>query len=197
MTTETPCVRISPAELRSLTLADPEIRVIDVRTSGEFEAGHIPGSYNVPLDTLPEHGEEIAHLSHPVVLVCQSGARAAKAEEALRRAGLANVRLLEGGMGAWAGSHGEVRVTKQRWSLERQVRLVAGLVVLSSIVVSIWLPAARFVAGFLGAGLTFAALTNTCAMGMLLSRLPYNRGASCDIGAVIDQMRTSGAPVAR
>lgn len=190
-------VRISATELHQLTLADPEVRVIDVRTSGEFEAGHIPGAYNVPLDTLHEHGNEIAHLSHPAVLVCQSGARAAKAEEALRRAGMANVRLLEGGMNAWISAQGEVRVTKERWSLERQVRLVAGVVVLTSIVVSIWVPAARFVAGFLGAGLTFAALTNTCAMGMALAKLPYNRGASCDIGAVIDEMRLSGSSAAR
>jgi hypothetical protein len=123
------------------------------------------------------------------VLVCQSGNRAAKAEEALRRAGMSNVRLLEGGMNAWAAAHGDVRVTKARWGLERQVRLVAGSIVLTAIVVSLVVPWTKYIAGFVGAGLTFAALTNTCAMGMPLSKLPYNRGASCDIGAVIDRMR--------
>jgi hypothetical protein len=81
-----------------------------------------------------------------------------------------------------------VRRGQARWDIERQVRLVAGSIVLISIIVSIWVPAARFVAGFIGAGLTFAALSNTCAMGMLLSKLPYNRANTCDVNAVVDQL---------
>jgi hypothetical protein len=125
--------------------------------------------------------------------VCQSGARAAKADDSLREAGMTNIRILEGGMNAWMSAGESVKTVKERWSLERQVRLVAGSIVLAAIVVSVWVPAARFVAGFVGAGLTFAALSNTCAMGMLLAKLPYNRGAACDINDVVRRLRTDVA----
>jgi rhodanese-related sulfurtransferase len=183
-------VRLRPAELQQLMAADVTTRLIDVRTTGEFEGGHISGAYNVPLDTLGEHREEIARVAAPVVLICQSGARAAKAEDTLRTAGMTNIRILEGGMSAWSAANAPVRTVKERWGLERQVRLVAGSIVLVAIVVSVWLPAARFVAGAVGAGLTFAALSNTCAMGMVLSKLPYNRGATCDIDDVVRRLRS-------
>lgn len=184
-----PAIRLRPSEVRTLLENDPTTRLIDVRTTGEFEGGHISGAYNVPLDTLGEHRREIASLQAPVVLVCQSGARAAKAEDQLRAAGMANIRILEGGMNAWMGAGQIVKTVKERWSLERQVRLVAGMIVLTAIIVSLWVPAARFVAGFVGAGLTFAAISNTCAMGMLLAKLPYNRGAACDIDEVVRRLR--------
>src|SRR6478735_4912768 len=77
-------------------------RVLDVRTPGEFETAHISGAYNVPLDLLREHRDEIIrHLDEDVVLVCRSGQRAAKAEETLREAGLGNVHILDGGIIAW------------------------------------------------------------------------------------------------
>jgi rhodanese-related sulfurtransferase len=183
-------VRLRPAELQQLMAADVTTRLIDVRTTGEFEGGHISGAYNVPLDTLGEHREEIARVAAPVVLICQSGARAAKAEDTLRTTGMTNIRILEGGMSAWSAANAPVRTVKERWGLERQVRLVAGSIVLVAIVVSVWLPAARFVAGAVGAGLTFAALSNTCAMGMVLSKLPYNRGATCDIDDVVRRLRS-------
>jgi rhodanese-related sulfurtransferase len=182
-------LRLSPAELKSAMTTDPELRIIDVRTTGEFESAHIPGAYNVPLDQLPEHSRELSSVQQTVVLVCQSGARAAKAEESLRAAGLCNMRLLEGGMGAWSTAGLPVKVTKARWSLERQVRLVAGSIVLISILLSIAFPWTRFIGGFIGAGLTFAALSNTCAMGMMLAKLPYNRGASCDLNLVVRQIQ--------
>ena len=77
-------------------------RVLDVRTPGEFETAHIAGAYNVPLDLLREHRDEIVkHLDDDVVLVCRSGQRAAQAEETLRTAGLNNVHILDGGITAW------------------------------------------------------------------------------------------------
>jgi rhodanese-related sulfurtransferase len=185
--------RLRPSEVRTLLETEPGTRIIDVRTAGEFESAHITGAYNVPLDTLGEHRREIASLAAPVVLVCQSGARAAKADDTLRAAGMTNIRILEGGMNAWMSAGETVTTVKERWGLERQVRLVAGSIVLAAIVVSIWVPAARFVAGLIGAGLTFAALSNTCAMGMLLAKLPYNQGATCDINEVVRRLRTDVA----
>ena len=76
---------------------------------------------------------------------------------------------------AWQNDGGEVVQDVIRWDLERQVRFTAGAIVLLSILVSIVFPPARFVAGFVGAGLVFAAVTNTCGMAMVLSKLPYNQ----------------------
>lgn len=164
-------------------------RVLDVRTPGEFETAHIAGAYNVPLELLREHRDEIIkHLDEDVVLVCRSGQRAAQAEETLRNAGLPNVHILDGGITAWEAKGFAVNRGAQRWDLERQVRLVAGSIVLSSILGSVAAPKLKWVAGAVGGGLTFAALSNTCAMGMLLAKLPYNRGTVCDAQSVVSQL---------
>jgi rhodanese-related sulfurtransferase len=187
---------IAPGELVRMRDQDPAVHVIDVRTPGEFETGHIEGSYNVPLDLLGEHVSDLAALDHNVVLVCQSGARATKALEQLVAAGKSNLRLLEGGMSAWTASGNRVaRTNATRWPMDRQVRLVAGSIVLASVAASVWFPPARFVGGFIGAGLTFSAVTNTCGMAMALAKLPYNRGASCDMRAVLDELTTTEARV--
>lgn len=163
--------------LRELVATDDGPRLIDVRTPGEFAAGHIEGSYNVPLDLLREHrGELRHHLDETVVLICRSGNRAAQAERALAAAGLPNLRLLAGGMVAWEADGAPVRRPRPRWDLERQVRLVAGALVLGAVLVGIVVPPVTWLAAFVGAGLALAALTNTCLMGRLLARLPYNRG---------------------
>jgi rhodanese-related sulfurtransferase len=187
-----PTATITPAELFRMRADDPAVHVIDVRTTGEFETGHIEGSYNVPLDLLGEHVSDLSALDHHVVLVCQSGARATKALEQLVAAGKSNLRLLQGGMNAWAAAAQPVNRTHEtRWAMDRQVRLVAGSMVLASILASVWFPPIRYVAGFIGAGLTFSAVTNTCGMAMVLAKLPYNRGAGCDMGAVLDQLTTA------
>jgi len=179
---------ILPAELRRLIADDPETRIIDVRTGAEFETAHIEGSFNVPLDLLAEQVRHIADVHHPVVLVCQSGGRATTAQAKLRSAGKTNLRVLDGGMGAWLAAGGEVVRGEESWSLERQVRGIAGGLVLGSILASVVVPKARFLAGGIGFGLAFSALTNTCAMGNLLGRLPYNRGPACDLDRVLAEM---------
>jgi rhodanese-related sulfurtransferase len=164
--------------------------VLDVRTAGEFDTAHIPGAYNVPLDLLREHRDEIlSHVDDDVVLVCQAGPRAAQAEEALRgAAGLANVHVLDGGMAAWQGKGLAVNRGTQRWDLERQVRLAAGSVVLASVLASVVAPKLKWLAAGVGGGLVFASVTNSCAMGRLLARLPYNRGPACNLNTVVAQL---------
>jgi hypothetical protein len=110
---------------------------------------------------------------------------------------LTNVHILDGGMTAWQARGFAVNRGAQRWDLERQVRLAAGLIVALSIVVSIVVPGLKWVAFAIGAGLTFAALTNSCAMGMLLARLPYNRGATCDVRTVVAQLVDAPADKAK
>ncbi len=163
---------------RSLLPRLDDVEVIDVRTPGEFESVHIPTARNRPLDELDDHHDEIGELvrdGHEVVLVCRSGARAHQAQERLAAAGLPRLPILEGGVQAWESEGGDVVRDVIRWDLERQVRLVAGLIVTLSILASVVAPSARFVAGFVGVGLVVAAVTNTCTMGLLLAKLPYNR----------------------
>jgi len=180
---------IDVGTVRSLQQSDPDIRIIDVRSGGEFETVHIPGSYNVPLDTLAEHARDLANVEHPVVLVCQSGARAVQAHAELSAAGKQALHILDGGMVAWQSEGGEVtRGTNQRWAMDRQVRLVAGSLVLTGVAVSVLLPRAKWLAGGVGAGLTYSALSNTCAMAAALQKLPYNSANDCDIAAVIAEL---------
>ncbi|MEV0724303.1 rhodanese-like domain-containing protein [Micromonospora purpureochromogenes] len=183
---------LDATSLRELIDSGRAPRLLDVRTPAEFETSHIPGAYNVPLDLLKEHREELRnHLDEDVVLICRSGARATQAEQALAGVGLPNLKVLNGGMLAWQAANAPIKQGAPRWDLERQVRLVAGSIVLASILGSVFVPGLKWVAGFIGAGLTFAALTNTCAMGMMLSKLPYNRGATCDLDTIVGQLRES------
>ncbi|WP_055405048.1 MULTISPECIES: rhodanese-like domain-containing protein [unclassified Mycobacterium] len=181
---------ISSIELRKLIESPKSPRVVDVRTPAEFETAHIAGSLNVPLDVLERHGAEVAQRlrDDDVVLVCRSGQRSTKAQALLRNAGLDSGRVLENGITDWEGKGYEVDQGAQRWELERQVRLVAGSVVLSSILGSVAVPRLKWVAAAIGGGLTYAALSNTCAMATALSKLPYNRGAASDVTTVLSQL---------
>ena len=184
----TPAI-LNAADLSALLDAPNPPRILDVRTPGEFEGVHIAGAYNVPLDLLREHRDEIrTHLDDDVVLVCRSGQRAAQAEQTLHETGLANVHILDGGMNAWEAAGLSVKRGDPRWDLERQVRLVAGLIVALSLLASILVPGLKWIAFGIGAGLVFAALSNTCTMGMLLAKLPYNRGATCDARTIVAQL---------
>jgi rhodanese-related sulfurtransferase len=187
---------ITSTELRKLLESAPSARIVDVRTPAEFETAHIAGSYNVPLDVLDKHGAEVAeHLGqdHDVVLVCRSGQRSAQASQLLAKEGLTGGRILEKGIVDWEGQGYAVDRGTQRWDLERQVRLVAGSVVLSSVLGSIAIPGLKWVAAGIGAGLTYAAISNTCAMGTALSKLPYNRGATSDATTLLSRLEAGSS----
>jgi rhodanese-related sulfurtransferase len=189
---------LSPAELSELLEQRAETRLLDVRTPGEYESAHIPGAYNVPLDTLGEHAAEIrAAGAVPVVLICQSGARARKAEEALKGSGMENLHVLDGGMNGWLTGGGRAANRgRERISLERQVRMVAGgLAATGALLALVVNPLWALVPAFVGSGLVFAGVTDTCGMAMVLSRLPYNRPASCDVDAMVAALRAGAAPV--
>lgn len=192
--TSTPTQAMSPAELRQRRLEDPELRVIDVRTGGEFETVHIPGSYNIPLDTLSEHVGDLAAVDHPVVLVCQSGGRAGQAHGALDSAGKSGLFVLEGGMAAWQLQGGDVaHGDTQRWAMDRQVRLVAGSLALAGVLASVAAPKAKWLSAGVAGGLVFSAVSNTCAMASVLAKLPYNRTDGCDIESVLIDLRAEAA----
>jgi rhodanese-related sulfurtransferase len=180
---------INSGRLRQLIDEDPDIRILDVRTGGEFETVHIPGSYNVPLDTLGEHVRDLADVEHPVVLVCQSGGRATQAHGQLSAAGKQTLHILEGGMTGWQAAGGDVvHGATERWAMDRQVRFVAGGMVLAAIAASLVVPKAKWLAAGVGTGLFYSAVSNTCAMGDLLAKLPYNQTDKCDIAGVLEDL---------
>ena len=121
------------------------VTVLDVRTPAEFETAHIRGSYNLPLTLLAEHAEQIAaRLDRQVVLVCRSGTRACEAQQHLAGVGADRVHVLDGGLTAYTATVGTNDPTvvrgQPRWALERQVRLVAGTLVLAGLALGLRLP---------------------------------------------------------
>lgn len=187
---------IRPPELARLLSEHPEVRLLDVRTPTEYETLHIRGAYNVPLDLLGEHGAEIrTNVAEPVVLICQSGQRARKAEEALKAAGMPNLHVLDGGVNGWVAAGNPVVRRAERLSLERQVRIAAGsLAALGGLLAVFINPLFALLPAFVGSGLVFAGVTNTCGMAMLLTRLPYNRVATCDVAAMVRALKTGEPP---
>jgi rhodanese-related sulfurtransferase len=185
---------LDSTQVNSQTLNDwlcrqERVKLVDVRTPAEFESAHIPGSTNLPLDVLERHKEELSEcLTEPVVLICRSGARADQARRALAGVGVLDAAVLEGGMLAWERVGGAVERGQPRWDLERQVRLVAGSLVLGAVAASTFVSPAKWVAGAVGAGLAIAAIRNDCPMGMLLSKLPYNQGAACNPTAALAEL---------
>jgi len=170
---------ISPAELQKLLAAQPGLPLIDVRTPVEFAEVHVPSARNEPLDQfVPAQlfGPGGLAKDQPVYLLCRSGARAEKAADKLSRAGFSNGVVVTGGTLAWLAAglpveRGTVRVI----SLERQVRIAAGsLVVLGVVLAQLVNPWFIGLSAFVGAGLVFAGITDFCGMGLLLARLPWN-----------------------
>ena len=168
---------LAPETLRTWIAEHQDLVVLDVRSAAEFESMHIRGSYNVPLPLLSEHADELAaRLGSRVVLVCQSGARAEQARQRLGKSGIDGAYVLTGGAPGFAAAGGDVVKGRDRWDLERQVRLAAGSLVVLGLAGGRFIsPRIRLLAGAIGAGLTFSAATNTCAMGQALSAMPWNK----------------------
>jgi hypothetical protein len=130
----------------------------------------------------------VDRLDGEVVLVCRSGQRSTQAQQVLNSAGVTAARVLRDGILDWERRGYAVHRGTERWDLERQVRLVAGSVVLSSILGSIAVPRVKWVAAANGAGLTYAAVSNTCAMANVLAKLPYNRGGAADADSLVERL---------
>ena len=155
-------------------------RLIDVRQFPEFAAGHIKDSMLVPLHVLDSSCESWDR-QQPITLICRSGRRAAQARDLLATRGFVDLAVLPGGIEAWSAAGRPLIQSERRpWSLERQVRLVAGLLILLTlalaVTVSHWF---LYATAFVGAGLTFAGLSDVCMMASILGRLPWNRCRGC------------------
>jgi rhodanese-related sulfurtransferase len=163
-------------ELQACLEADQTTVLIDVREYAEYAAGRIPGARLISLGEIERRAGEI-NRSFPVYVVCRTGRRAAEAQRKLIARGFNDVRNVTGGFMSWQAAGFPVeRDERAPWSLERQVRFTAGLLVLIGALLAwfahpgfVWLPA------LVGAGLVFAAATDSCAMGMMLAKMPWNR----------------------
>jgi rhodanese-related sulfurtransferase len=160
------------------------ITLVDVRTPAEFEDAHATGAISVPLDQLDPATVMKGFPPDAVVhLICQSGSRASKACELFAAAGYNHVTVVPGGTKAWIECGLPVTRGRPAMSLERQVRIAAGALVLGGVVLGTWVnPWCYVLSGFVGAGLMFAGVTEFCGMGMLLAKMPWNRrgGSSAD-----------------
>jgi rhodanese-related sulfurtransferase len=172
---------ISPAELGQLAQRGQRLDLIDVRTPVEFQEVHVEYARNVPLDQLDPRGLMQARngsAGEPLYVVCRSGGRGRQACEAFLKAGYTNVVNVEGGTLACEQAGLPVVRGKKAISLERQVRIAAGSLVFLGAVLGWFVhPAFIGLSAFVGAGLVFAGVTDTCGMGMLLARMPWNRTA--------------------
>jgi len=150
--------------------------LLDVRTPAEFEEAHIEGSVLHPLTNL-DIGEvaKLAEGKNACVVICRSGNRARHAAEKLSQKGLPTICVLEGGVQAWQEAGLPLNRGRITISLERQVRIAAGTFVLAGVILGFFVNPAWFgLSAFVGAGLVFAGVTDTCGMGLLLARMPWN-----------------------
>lgn len=176
---------ISPVEIAQLSRDGRPFDLIDVRTPAEFQEVHVAAARNVPLDQLDAAAlmqARRAAADEPLYVICRSGSRGRQACEQFAKAGFSNVFNVEGGTMACVEAGVPVVRGKKVISLERQVRIAAGSLVLLGAALGWFVhPAFIGLSAFVGAGLVFAGVTDTCGMGMLLARMPWNR---CDGASV-------------
>lgn len=155
--------------------------IIDVRTGAEFESEHIPGSHPIPLDQIEARVDQVRAAAAPRLLLCRSGNRASVAKKSLEKLHVAGLSVITGGLVAYIEAGGVTVKSKVRISLERQVRIAAGSLTLLGVLMGFFIhPAFLILAGFVSAGLIFAGITDWCGMGILLSRLPWNRHTAAE-----------------
>jgi rhodanese-related sulfurtransferase len=170
---------ISPARAEERRAKGDSLHLVDVRSPAEYESVHATGAKLYPLDELdPKRVSAELGISGqvPVVLLCAGGNRARKAAERFHAEGIPHCLVVEGGTKAWEAAGLPVVRGKGMISIERQVRIGAGMMVLIGVLLGSWVdPLWFFLSGFVGAGLIFAGITDWCGMGMLLAKMPWNQ----------------------
>jgi rhodanese-related sulfurtransferase len=168
---------LTAPDLQAACAAPQPPTVIDVRSVSEYASGHIAGAINIPLPELQVRRDDLR--GERLVFVCERGIRAQAAQTALAPC-FPSAQVLQGGMHAWREANlPMIHVTRTRWSLERQVRSIAGSLILMGIVLSLTVsPLWWMFAALPAAGLVFAGLTDICPMAIFLLRLPWNHVCS-------------------
>ena len=167
---------ITPNDASALAEKDPQVKFLDVRSVLEFNEVHIKDSINIPIDALPAKINELSQAKQSYILLCRTGKRSAMAAEMLTQAGILGVKVMQGGITRWRKEKLPVIKGEVTISLERQVRIIAGSLMLSGIIL-FWFVSWLFIflSIFVACGLIFAGITDNCMMGTLLMKLPYNQ----------------------
>ncbi|MGB7445239.1 MAG: rhodanese-like domain-containing protein [Coleofasciculaceae cyanobacterium] len=157
-------------------LEQDSITLVDVREPSEYAGEHISGARLIPLSRF-EPAEIANNSNQQLVLYCQTGNRSRQAAQKLFAIGWSKVSHLQGGLNAWKQFGYSTQINKNApISIMRQVQIVAGSLVVTGTLLGVFIsPWFLILSGFVGAGLVFAGITNTCAMAMLLAKLPYNQ----------------------
>lgn len=182
---------IPPKDAIAIAAKDQSTVFLDVRSTFEFGQSHIDGAVNVPIDTVMARIDELGRSGKKYIVLCRTGNRSPMAADMLIQSGIKDVSVLDGGMIRWEKERLSVIKGIGGVSLERQVRMIAGILVLLGIVLSFILhPAFIVLSIFVSCGLIYAGMTDNCMMGMLLMKLPYNKnlykaksgGGTCAMG---------------
>jgi rhodanese-related sulfurtransferase len=178
---------ISPKQLHEEIRSGKKVNLIDVRTPVEFGEVHVNCAKNVPLDRISTtaHSEIPNDPGSPTYVICRSGGRSKQACDKLVAAGYSNIVNVDGGTSACEQAGLPVTRGKKVMSLERQVRIAAGGLVFAGSLLTFVSPWFIVIPAFVGAGLVFAGITDTCGMGMVLAKMPWNQvstsAASCAV----------------
>ena len=170
--------KITAQEAKELIESGGCSLLVDVRTHAEFRASHLPGAQNIPLDELEQKiGDQVKDKDTTLYLMCSCGNRSGKGCEEMEQMGYHNVISIEGGMIEMKRlGMNIVEETHPTISIERQVRITAGSLVLLGLLLGFGLhPGYFIISAFIGTGLVFAGITNTCGLGLLLARMPWNK----------------------
>ncbi len=154
-----------------------ELQLIDVRSPIEYRSVHLEFARNVPLSDLRQWAKEYrGETSKPIYVICQSGQRSERGRQQLADLGWPQVVSIAGGMAECQRAGIPVQSGRKTMSLERQVRIAAGAIVFTGVSLGFWWnPYFLAIPAFVGAGLVFAGITDTCGMALLLARMPWNR----------------------
>ena len=154
--------------------------LLDVRTPAEYGEAHIEGAVLHPLSELDAAAvQELAAGKDRCVVVCRSGNRARQAAEKLSDK-VPNLVVLEGGVVAWESAGLPLIRGKKAIALERQVRIAAGGLVLLGVILGATVhPGWYGLSAFIGAGLVFSGVTDTCGMALMLAKMPWNTQGPC------------------
>ena len=171
---------ITPRQLYDRLQQGEKLHLLDVRTPAEYEAIHVPDVHLAPLgglDATRLAGVNGFAKDQPLYILCRTGDRAKQAAQKLEKGGYAQCHVVEGGTMAWADAGlPVVRGTGKVITLERQVRIAAGAIVLTGVLLAYFVnPAFIWASGFIGAGLLFAGITDWCGMGLLIAQMPWNQ----------------------
>ena len=171
--------KISVEQFESELTTNTGAQLLDVREPLEHSQMRLAGFSPHPLSGLSDKSVAGLQKSKTVYLLCRSGGRACQAAERMGKMGFSDLRVIEGGIGAFeAAGRPLIKGASKVWGLERQVRFAAGFLVLAGIVLAATVHRGGILLSlFVACGLIFSAVTDTCGMGMLLARMPWNRSA--------------------